>query len=358
MTRRAPRFVAVGALGFALQLGVLALLTMAVGWPYEPATAIAVELAVLHNFWWHERWTWRDRTFGDRGLAGRMTRYHVTTGATSIAGNLIVTVTAVEAFGLNPVAANVAAVMATSVANFLVSDRWVFTRRAALAAVAFGVLASSPTAAAELKPATSDAWSRYVAAAERRLSEAGSETAAQEPRGEAIGVPGGTIHHWRGATLIRGLTVDALLRALLNPGTPPPQEDVLESRVLGRSADSLRVYLKLVRRTLITVTYDTEHTMTFIRPSAHLATSRSVATKIAEVGGRDRGFLWRLNSYWRYTQVGDAVRVDLESLSLSREVPSLLRPLAGPMISRVARESLARTLDALRQHLEGLRAKG
>ena len=83
MRRRISRFVTVGAIGFVLQLGALALLTQAVRWPYEPATALAVALAVLHNFWWHERWTWRDRT-ATGGLAGRIARYYVTTGATSI----------------------------------------------------------------------------------------------------------------------------------------------------------------------------------------------------------------------------------------------------------------------------------
>ena len=157
---------------------------------------------------------------------------------------------------------------------------------------------------------------------------------------------------------MRGVTVDRLLRSLMHPGTPPPQQDVLEARVLGRSADALHVYLKLVRRTILTVTYETEHTMTFRRHSETLATSRSVATRIAELDGRDRGFLWRLNSYWRYVQVGDDVRVDLESLSLSREVPAILRPAAGPVISRIARESLTRTLEALRRHLAGPNGAG
>lgn len=165
-------------------------------------------------------------------------------------------------------------------------------------------------------------------------------------------MPGGTIHHWRGSILIRGVTVDGLLDSLLHPGTPPPQEDVLESRVLARSGDSLRVYLKLVRRTIMTVTYDTEHDRTFLRQSPRLATSRSIATKIAEVGGRDRGFLWRLQSYWRYTQTGDQVRVDLESLSLSRAVPGMLQGVARPVIGSIARESLTRTLEALRRYAE------
>jgi hypothetical protein len=138
----------------------------------------------------------------------------------------------------------------------------------------------------------------------------------------------------------------------MNPGTPPPQDDVLESRVLGRSNDSLRVYLKLVRRTIMTVTYDTEHQMTFRRHGPGLATSRSVSTRIVEVDGRDRGFLWRLTSYWRYVQVGNAVRVELQAVSLSRDVPTLLKPVAGPIVNRIARESVSRTLEALRGFFE------
>jgi putative flippase GtrA len=353
MNRRVSRFVAVGAIGFVLQLGALALLTMVVGWPYAPATAIAVELAVLHNFWWHERWTWRDRIADGQGLAGRVARYHVTTGATSIVGNLIITGALVELLGLHAIAANILAVIAMSVANFMVSDRWVFVRGAAIAAATIGVLMPSHAAAAELRSETIAAWNQYVAQAERDLGlEAGTHPVAQEPRGQAIGVAGGTIHRWRGSTLIPGVTVDQVVKSLMNPGIPPPQEDLLEARVLARTPESLRLYLKLVRRTIFTVTYDTEHAMTFHRESAHLSTARSVATKIAEAGGGDHGFLWRLNSYWRYSQEGDAVRVDLESLSLSREVPLLIRPMAGPIISRVARESLTRTLDALRLYFK------
>lgn len=352
MTRRVSRFVMVGAIGFALQIGALALLTQAVGWPYEPATALAVALTVLHNFWWHECWTWRDRTATGPGLAGRIARYYVATGATSIAGNLAITAIGVELFGWSPIVANVVAVAVSSLANFVISDRWVFGRLAAVTTVAL-CMSPAQASAAELRPETLAAWKTYVTTTEHRLDTAGeADRPALEPWGKEIDVPGGAIHDWRGSTLIRGVTVDRLLRSLMYPGTPPPQQDVLEARVLGRSADSLHVYLRLVRRTIMTVTYDTEHTMIFRRHSETLATSRSVATRIAEIDGRDRGFLWRLNSYWRYVQAGDDVRVDLESLSLSREVPAILRPAAGMMISRIARESLTQTLEALRRHLE------
>ncbi len=347
MTSRATAFLSVGAIGFVLQMSAMALLTAA-GWPYVPAVVVAVEAAVLNNFFWHERWTWRDRALTS-GAPLRLARFHLSTGLTSIIGSLAFTALLVEWAGAPVLLANAAAVALTAVANYLVADRWVFARPAA-ALVSAMLVAGAPAAhAAELQPETLSAWQAYVRAAEARRD---GPIAAGEPAGETIGVPGGTIHRWRGATLVRGVTVDELVHAVMHPGTAPPQEDVLESRVLDRSGSTLRVYIKLVRSAIVTVTYDTEHTMTFRRESDTLTTSRSVATRIAEVGGGDRGFLWRLNSYWTYRQVAEGVVVELDSVSLSRSVPAALRPVAGPIINRIARESLVRTLDALREHVE------
>jgi hypothetical protein len=207
---------------------------------------------------------------------------------------------------------------------------------------------SAPLAAAELSRETIAAWNAYVARNGDRPSRPGAA-----PRGEMIDVPGGTIYHSSGSILIRNTTtVNRVVHALMYPGTPPPQEDVLESRVLARSGDRLRVYLKLARSAIVTVVYDTEHDVTFTRHSPTMVTSRSVSTRIAESGGGDRGFLWRLNSYWRYTQVGPDVRVDLESLSLSRSVPRVARAVARPVIDRIARESLDRTLISLQRFLQ------
>jgi len=71
-------------------------------------------------------------------------------------------------------------------------------------------------------------------------------------------------------------------------------------------------------------------------------------TSIREVGDGDRGLLWRLNSYWRYRQTSKGVVVDVESLSLSRSVPAMIRPFATPIISHVAHESMVRTRFAAR----------
>jgi len=355
VSRRFGAFATVGAAGFAIQAAAIVLLTRA-GWSYVEATAAGVELAVLHNFVWHERWTWRDREKAP-SLLGRLGRYHLSTGVTSIGGNVLLTAMFVELTHLPPVAANAAAVALMSLAHFQIADRWVFARHALLLTVLVGGT-SAEAAGAELQAATAADWARYVMRFETNPgAKTRPPTVFGEPEGEAVPVSGGTIHRWKGATMIRGITVRQLVQALMVPGTPPPQEDVLEARVLARSGDSLRVYLKLVRTALITVTYDTEHEMTFSQLSEGLATSRSVATSIREAGGGDRGFLWRLNSYWRYVQTDAGVLVELESLSLSRTVPVLLRPVAGPIVNRIARESVTRTLESMKRHFERPTAK-
>jgi hypothetical protein len=221
-----------------------------------------------------------------------------------------------------------------------------------LLGTALGFVAVMPAAAIEIAPSTITDWNRYVGRATSHLHECTSVCCHGAPDGAAIDIPGGTIHHWRGSTLVRHVTVDRVVNALMYPGTPPPQDDVLESRVLRRNGNALRIYLKLVRKTIVSVVYDTEHDVVFERQSGTLATSRSISTKIVEAGGADRGFLWRLNSYWRYAQVGSDVRIDLESISLSRDVPWFVRSIAEPLINRIARESLTRTLSSIRGYLE------
>ena len=205
----------------------------------------------------------------------------------------------------------------------------------------------APVAAAEISRETIAAWDAYVARHGNRPGRPGSV-----PEGEMIDVPGGTIYRSGGSFLVRNTTVERVVSTLMHPGTPPPQEDVLESRVLERSGDTLRVYLKLSRSAIVTAVYDTEHLVTFTRHSPTMVASRSVSIRIAERNSGDRGFLWRLNSYWRYTQAGKDVRVDLESLSLSRAIPRVARPVARPIVDRIARESLHRTLESVQRYLQ------
>ena len=121
------KFNAVGALGMAVQLGVLGLLVRMAGLHYLAATVLAVEAAVVHNFVWHRRWTWADRP----GVAGPawvplLLRFNLTTGAVSIGGNLVSMAVLTGVWGMDPMLANLASIGLCALANFLVCDHWVF----------------------------------------------------------------------------------------------------------------------------------------------------------------------------------------------------------------------------------------
>jgi putative flippase GtrA len=95
------------------------------GVPYLASTALAVEAAILHNFVWHERWTWADRRAPGRRL-GRLVRFNGATAVTSVAGNVALMALFAGRLHLPLVTANLLAVVIVSVANFLCADRAVF----------------------------------------------------------------------------------------------------------------------------------------------------------------------------------------------------------------------------------------
>ncbi len=119
-------FAVVGAMGFVVQIGVVASLTTLAHWPYWAATMAAVEAAILHNFWWHEQWTWRRRRPLDAAVSTRLLRFHAGAGCISITGNLALTTLGVQSLHVGVVTANIGAVALTSLANFWVADRWIF----------------------------------------------------------------------------------------------------------------------------------------------------------------------------------------------------------------------------------------
>ncbi|HEY7285008.1 MAG TPA: GtrA family protein [Vicinamibacterales bacterium] len=352
------RFVIVGALGFVVQLVVFGALSR-LGMSWFAATVVAVESAIVHNFVWHRSWTWQDRVNRDDTAAWLVSflKFNAGTAVTSIAGNVGVMAIILATTPLEPIIANVIAVAVMSAANFLLADRWVFDGKPAACGMvaAVAVLLTPVIASAGPGTGTLAAWDKYVFETEARIDRdrpappRGSASVTAD--GRSIDVGSGTITHWHGSVFIPAVSVDQLLDRLKNPGTPPPQQDVVASRVISKTDDSLNVYMRLVRHAVVTVSYDTEHAMAFHRWSPTLATARSVATRIDEVGGDDHGFLWRLNSYWRYEEAGAGVLVSLESLTLSRDVPWLIKPVAGPISSSIARESIVRTLEALKKYV-------
>jgi putative flippase GtrA len=114
------KFNAVGVIGAGVQLSVLAVLSV-LGMYYLVATALAVETAVLHNYFWHTRWTWKDRP-------GSLWRFHLANGLVSVILNLIWMRVFKGWLGFPVLAANLLAIALTSIANFVLGDRWVFLR--------------------------------------------------------------------------------------------------------------------------------------------------------------------------------------------------------------------------------------
>jgi len=447
MRRRMGPFVAVGAAGFVVQLASLHALVSLGGVHYMLATALAVEAAILHNFAWHSRWTWRDRPRRAGAQAWtRFVKFNGLSALSSIVGNVLFTGILVATIDMPVLVANAIAVALVAAINFAGLDRWVFApappgaarrvptalenlttsnpnqmsqvfyaraergqsntalaRRshdgssacspvrgvASLVLAALALALPLDASAAQLTAETRRAWQRYVATTEARIDRelrtpgrflsldfdepAERKRARVELRtggvvirnmkGEdGVELPSGTLHHWRGAVFVPGATVEEILEAVADPtgARAHRQEDVMETRVIARSPNALRLFLKLQRRVIVSVAYNTEHDVVYRTHGSGRASSRSVATRIAEVAnlgdpdeherppGVDRGFLWGLNSYWRYEAVPGGVVVELESLTLSRSVPWGVGAVVRPLVGQVARESLTRTLVALR----------
>lgn len=123
------KFNAVGGIGILVQLAALAILKGLLHVGYLPATALAVEIAVLHNFIWHERWTWVERTGNARNVRevlGRLARFNLSTGVISTASNLLFMSLLVGRLHMQYLIANLVSIAITSLANFLLSDLFVF----------------------------------------------------------------------------------------------------------------------------------------------------------------------------------------------------------------------------------------
>jgi putative flippase GtrA len=122
-------FNLVGILGFILQLVCLTILRGVAGLHYLIATGLSVEAAVLHNFVWHERWTWADRANAlPEGVGIRLLKFNLSNGAISLCGNILLMRLFVGTLGLHYLVANVSAILLCAVFNFILSDRLVFRR--------------------------------------------------------------------------------------------------------------------------------------------------------------------------------------------------------------------------------------
>jgi putative flippase GtrA len=118
------KFNAVGGMGISVQLIVLTGLKSGLHMDYLLATALAVEAAVVHNFIWHERFTWAERE--SKNVALRFLKFNLTAGAFSILGNILLMALFVDLARMNYLLANLATIAVCSLCNFVVSDKFVF----------------------------------------------------------------------------------------------------------------------------------------------------------------------------------------------------------------------------------------
>jgi hypothetical protein len=272
--------------------------------------------------------------------------------------------------------------------------RTVWRKAFALVFAALVVL-PPPAPAAELRQETLEAFDRYVRVSEAKID---AELSSHEPflwldrlpagqreaalaqlrqghvvterletldNGKSIPIPGGLIHHWIGTTFIPGVTLRQTLAFAqdYDHHFEHFRPDVMRSKILRRDGDDFVVSFRFHRKKVVTSILDTEHAIHYhIVDDAH-AWSRSHTTRVQEVEdagepgehlkpvGQDRGFLWRMNNYWRFEEKDGGTYVECQSISLTRDIPAGLGWIISRFVNSIPRESLDFTLGTMRAAL-------
>jgi hypothetical protein len=247
--------------------------------------------------------------------------------------------------------------------------------------IAMAALLAVQTRAADLKPQTVEAFDRYARQTEERLdgprtflwADESPARARRARQGEVvvepftgkpdIAVPGGLVHDWVGVVFIPGATLDYTLARLqdYNRHMDIFKPEVIDSRTLSHSGNDFLIYLRLVKKKVVTVVLNAEFEVRYTQVDKTRWRSVSRSRKIAEVeragkpdegelpSGTGQGFLWKLTTYWRFAERDGGMWVECEAVSLTRDVPVGLGWLVEPIIRNLPRESLANTLLAMRK---------
>ena len=123
------KFNLVGAMGMVVQLTSLAVLSRFIAGHFLYASAVAVELAVLHNFVWHVHFTWRDRR-DPPVMVSQVIRFHLSNGLVSLLGNLALMRILVRETRLPLLISSCVAILCCSMINFCLGDSWAFAVKA------------------------------------------------------------------------------------------------------------------------------------------------------------------------------------------------------------------------------------
>jgi hypothetical protein len=264
---------------------------------------------------------------------------------------------------------------------------------AALTILACSVAMPSSALASDLSAKTVAAFDRYVQIAERRMAKdvqqpdtflwadapaaRKADVLGRLRRGEVVvdrlrldgspDVPDGLLHHWIGVVFIPGAHVrDAVtLMQDYDRHSTLFQPNVVQSKTLERRGDTFKVFLRFYMKKVVAVTLNTENEARFTNAAADRWYSAIHSTRIAEVvdagtptereeqPGRGHGFMWRLNTYWRFLERDGGTYIQCESITLSRDVPFGLGWLIKPFVTEVPKDSLNFTLSRVRGALAG-----
>ncbi|HSY13709.1 MAG TPA: hypothetical protein VK976_16070 [Verrucomicrobiae bacterium] len=238
-----------------------------------------------------------------------------------------------------------------------------------------------------LKPKTLQAFDDYIRAAEEAMqpsltgrssflwSDLNSARAQQVKQGEVVAqlwagdwpvkVPNGLIHDWVGAAFVSDATVERALALVQNYDNHKNiyQPEVMDSRLISHEGNDFKIFLRLLKKKIITVVLDTDHDVHYSEVEPKRWVCRSFTTRIAEVedAGTPKekilqpdtgyGFLWRLYSYWKFDEKNNGLTVECRAISLTRDIPTGLGWIIEPIVRKLPQESLIHTLEATRKAL-------
>jgi len=237
---------------------------------------------------------------------------------------------------------------------------------------------------ADLKPATVAAFDRYIQQTEQRLNQRKSFLWADEspersrrvrggevvvePTGAKplIDITDGLIHDWTGAVFVPGVNLAATLEHVEDyDHARTRHKEVMDSHVISHHGNEFLVFMRLMKKKVITVVLDSEHDVHYFPIDATHCRSQSRTVKIAEVDnpgkkdekemtpGTGHGFLWRLDTYWRFQERDGGTWIECQAISLTRDIPTGLGWLIEPIIRSLPRESLESTLRETANALKG-----
>ena len=183
--------------------------------------------------------------------------------------------------------------------------------------------------------------------------------------GKPIAVPGGLIHHWIGTAFVPGATLAQTLAFMQDYDHKVEyfKPDIVRSKILRHEGDDYFVLLRFYQKKIITTVIDTDQEVHYHVVDKTHAWSRSNATRVQEVDnpgksderlepeGHDRGFVWKLNTFWRFEEKDGGTYLECQAISLSRDIPTGLGWMVGSFVSSVPRESLTFTLTTARAAL-------